>query len=267
MLTISQLIIYPIKSLGAIDLQESNVMARGLAYDRRWLLVDENNHFITQRENTKMALIDVIFAENDGLLVSHRTKNIAPLLVPFTPQTTDTQNVVVWEDEISGIRVSDEADAWFSEVLEKDCRLMYQPDESIRLIDPDYAITGHEHSSFADGYPILLVGQASLDDLNSRLAEKITMNRFRPNIVFSGGEPFQEDKIKAFSVQNAKFAGVKPCARCVLTTINPSTAEKGKEPLATLATYRKSGNKILFGQNVVVHQEGVIRVGDEIVIF
>ena len=93
------------------------------------------------------------------------------------------------------------------------------------------------------------------------------MNRFRPNIVFSGGEPFQEDKIKTFSVQNAKFAGVKPCARCVLTTINPSTAEKGKEPLATLATYRKSGNKILFGQNVVVHQEGVIRVGDEIVIF
>lgn len=267
MLTISQLIIYPIKSLGAIELQESKVTARGLAYDRRWLLVDENNHFITQRENTKMALIDVVFAENDGLLVSHRTKNIAPLFMPFIPQTTDIQKVVVWEDEIAAIRVSDEADAWFSDVLEKDCRLMYQPDESIRLIDPDYAITGNEHSSFADGYPILLVGQASLDDLNSRLVEKITMNRFRPNIVFSGGEPFQEDKIKTFSVQNAKFAGVKPCARCVLTTINPSTAEKGKEPLATLATYRKSGNKILFGQNVVVHQEGVIRVGDEIVIF
>lgn len=265
MLKVSQLIIYPIKSLGAVALEKAKVTTRGLEHDRRWLLVDENNHFITQRENPAMALLDVEILEN-GLKVSHRTKSISSLFVPFLPQTNIHKTVVVWEDEIESMVVSEEANDWFSTVLEKKCTLVYQLDESIRAIDPDYAITGNEHTSFSDGYPILMIGQASLDDLNSKLEEKITIQRFRPNIVFEGGEPFQEDKLKTFTIADAHLVGVKPCARCVLTTIHPITAEKGKEPLATLATYRKSGNKILFGQNVVVHQEGEIRVGDSIVL-
>lgn len=262
---ISEINIFPIKSLGGISLQEAEVEERGLKYDRRWVLADSNYRFMTQRENEQMALIDVVI-EDDGLKVTHRTKNIDALKVPFQPQTTDRKPITIWDDEVEGIRVSDEVDAWFCEVLGKECSLYYQPNDSFRKIDPNYAITQEEHTSFSDGYPILIIGQSSLDELNSKLEKNIEMKRFRTNLVFEGGEPFIEDTFKEFTVGSAKLIGVKPCARCVLTTIDPKTGEKGKEPLKTLSEFRKKGNKILFGQNLLVNQTGKIRVGDEILV-
>ena len=260
---VSEIVIYPIKSLGGISLQEVQVEERGLQYDRRWVLADEQNMFITQRQNEQMALIDVSI-ENDGLKVWHRLKKIAPLYISFLPKTTDNQIITIWDDTVNAIRVSDEADAWFSMILDMKCSLFYQPDESIRLTDPKYSITKEEHTSFADGYPILIIGQASLENLNERLEEPVSMKRFRPNIVFSGGEAHIEDSWKNFTIENAKLVGVKPCARCVLTTVNPETAEKGKEPLKTLNQYRNFNNKVLFGQNLLVVKTGKISVGDNI---
>lgn len=260
---VSAITIYPIKSLGGISLQEAKVEERGLQFDRRWVLVDENNVFITQRQNEQMALIDVAIDE-DGIVINHRLKRIVPLKIPFVPQTVEEQQITIWDDVVRGTRVSDEADAWFTSVLEKKCSLFYQPDGSIRLTDPKYSITKKEHTSFSDGYPILVIGQASLDNLNERLDEPVSMKRFRPNLVFTGGEAYVEDSWKYFTVGEAKLVGVKPCARCVLTTINPETAEKGKEPLKTLTQYRNKNNKILFGQNLLVVETGKIAVGDEI---
>lgn len=266
---VSEITIYPIKSLGGISLQEAIVEQRGLQYDRRWVLADENNVFITQRQNEQMALIDVAITET-GLQVTHRLKRIASLQIPFEPQTVagggvpHQQQITIWDDVVSAIRVSDEADAWFTTVLGKKCSLFYQPDDSIRLTDPKYSITKEEHTSFSDGYPILVIGQASLDELNAKLEEPVSMKRFRPNLVFTGGEAHVEDTWRYFTVGDAKLVGVKPCARCVLTTINPETAEKGKEPLRTLTQYRNVNNKILFGQNLLVVETGKISVGDEI---
>ncbi|MBA4852285.1 MOSC domain-containing protein [Emticicia sp. BO119] len=262
---ITEINIYPIKSLGGISLHSAQVEDRGLQYDRRWVLADGQDRFMTQRENQQMTLIDVAI-ECDGLKISHRTKDIDPLKVPFDPQTDDNHMITIWDDVVRGVRVSDLADAWFTEVLGKETHLFYQPDESIRPTDPKYSITRKEHTSFSDGYPILIIGQASLDFLNEKLDEKIEMRRFRPNLVFSGGEAHDEDSFRYFQVGEAKLAGVKLCARCVLTTINPDTAEKGKEPLKTLAQYRSNGNKILFGQNLLVVEKGEIKIGDEIVL-
>lgn len=262
---ITEINIYPIKSLGGISLQEAEVEDRGLQYDRRWVLADGANVFMTQRENAQMALIDVAI-EEDGLKISHRKKSIIPLKVPFKPQTEDNRMITIWDDVVRGIRVSDEADAWFTEVLGKETHLFYQPDDSIRPTDSKYSITQQEHTSFADAYPVLIIGQASLDYLNGKLDEKMEMKRFRPNLVFTGGEAHDEDNFRYFKAGSTRFVGVKLCARCVLTTINPETAEKGKEPLKTLAQYRKNGNKILFGQNLLVVEKGRVAVGDEIVL-
>ncbi|CAH0996101.1 putative protein YcbX [Emticicia aquatica] len=260
---VSEITIYPIKSLAGIALQEAIVEERGLQYDRRWVLADEQNVFITQRQNEQMALIDVQI-EAERLKITHRVKKIAPLIVPYLPQTTDYKTITIWDDEVKAIRVSDEVDAWFSTVLGIKCQLFYQPNDSIRLTDPRYSITKEEHTSFADGYPILILGQASLDSLNERLAEPVSMKRFRPNIVFLGGEAHIEDDWKYFSIGEAQMVGVKPCARCVLTTIDPETALKGKEPLRTLNQYRNFNNKVLFGQNLLVVKTGKISVGDKI---
>lgn len=261
MLTVSELFIYPIKSLGGIAVSSAMVTSRGLQYDRRWMLVDAHNTFISQREIAAMALFEVAI-QPDGLLVTHRPDGAA-ILIPFEPQTGELLTVEVWSDHCKGQVVSPEANQWFSEKLGINCRLVYMPDTVNRRVDGRYA-KDKEIVSYADGYPMLLIGQASLDDLNSRLQEPLTMQCFRPNIVFTGGEPYEEDNMDAFTINNIRFFGVKLCARCVITTINPATAIKGKEPLRTLATYRMKNNKIYFGQNLLHKGEGIIQVGDTI---
>jgi uncharacterized protein len=259
---ISAIYIYPIKALAGISLTESIVTERGLEHDRRWVLVNEDNYHITQRDFAQMALIDVEIVEN-GLIIKHRTKDFEQLFVPFNPQTTDNQVIRVWDDEIETIRVCDEADAWFGRVLGTNCRLFYQPDSSIRPVDERYAIN-KEHVSLSDGYPILIAGQASIEDLSGRIGQETSILRFRPNLVFSGGTAFVEDTWAEFRIGDTILHGVKNCARCPVPNIDPDTAQISKEVIKTLSSYHTRNNKVLFGQNVLVRQVGKISVGDEI---
>jgi len=265
MLQISELYIYPIKSLAGIPVKKAQVTPTGFEHDRRWLLVDENNCFITQREFHQMALLQVTIEEG-GLSVTHKLNNDS-IFIPFNipGKQYEQAAVTIWDDTCLAEFVSTEADKWFTERLEMNCRLVYMPDTTRRIVDqryaPETAIT-----SFADAYPFLIIGQASLNELNTRLSEPLPMNRFRPNIVFTGGEPFDEDLYGQFTIGDINFFGVKLCARCVMTTVNQDTAVKGKEPLKTLAKYRFKNNKILFGQNLVHEGEGEIAVGDELVL-
>jgi hypothetical protein len=161
--------------------------------------------------------------------------------------------------------VSAEADDWFSDQLGMPCRLVYMPDTTRRQVDGRYA-NNKEITSFSDAFPLLIIGQASLDELNSRLPVALPMNRFRPNIVFTGGTPYQEDAMKQFEIAGISFYGVKPCSRCVITTIDQQTAGKAKEPLKTLHTYRQRNNNVYFGQNLLFRGAGTVKVGDTITI-
>ncbi len=268
-MTISELIIYPIKSLGGISVTETVVEGKGFRYDRRFMLVEPNGDFMTQRTNHAMALLDVAIDGEDTLRVWHRHRPDDVLKLPLsTPEQTDdaigpreTMLVNIWDSQdVPALTVSDEADRWFSNVLEKPCRLVFMPETTHRAVDAAYA-RQNDAVSFADGYPYLLIGQASLDNLNQRLKQPITILRFRPNIVVAGSLPYDEDAWQQFRIGDIDFYGVKPCARCVLTTIDPETGQTGREPLRTLATYRQWKHKILFGQNVLAKPTGEFVLG------
>jgi len=255
--------IYPIKSLKGISLDEAKVERRGLQYDRRWMLVDMNNKFFTQREFPKMATLSVD-VEPTGLRVTSDGKD---LLVPFAATPSATAEVEVWGDRCPGDFVSAEADRWFSEILDTECRLVYMSDESLRPVNPTFAIA-NDVVSFADGYPFLIANEASLGELNSRLTERVGIDRFRPNFVVNAAEAFAEDNWKSVSIGTEDFHVAKPCGRCVMTTVNQQTGVKnGVEPLKTLASFRTQNNSVLFGQNLIALREGgTIRVGDEVTV-
>ena len=260
MLRVSQLFIYPIKSLGGISVSNAVVTDRGFQYDRRWMLVDKNKEFMTQREFAEMALLQTELLE-DGLKVYHKQKGTV-IVIPFEPEGEIT-TVQVWSDRCKAVIVDEKINEWFSDMLKRSCQLVYMPGTTKRRVDGRYAFN-KEITNFSDGYPFMTIGQSSLDDLNSRLEEKLPINRFRPNIVFTGGIAFEEDTWAHFTLNDINFFGVKLCSRCVITTINQDTIKKSKEPLKTLATYRQKNHKIYFGQNLLHHGEGIIHVGDEI---
>jgi len=258
---LSKIFIYPIKSLGGISVQSANVEERGLQYDRRWMLIDEDNQFITQRTHPQMSLLNVEISK-EGLEVSHKIESIENLDIPFD-NNDSAVNVTVWDDNCLAQTTSKEIDDWFSEALEVNCKLVYMPDTTERIVDPRY-VSDKKIVGFADGYPFLIIGQSSLDLLNSKLDDPVPMNRFRPNFVFTGGEPHDEDNWNQFNIGSTIFNAVKPCSRCLLTTVNQDTGIKGKEPLSTLSKYRSVNNKVLFGQNLVCTQKNRINIGDKI---
>ncbi len=272
---LSALYLYPIKSLGAIAVTEAVLEDRGFRHDRRFMLVEfdgksESGKFMTQRDTPQMALIDVAI-DHDTLRVWHRSRPTDGLVLPLTvaPEASGATLPLTNRDSVDqpAQPVSDRADRWFSTALGRPCRLVFMPDTTHRTVDPAYA-RHHDSVSFADGYPYLLIGQASVDDLNQRLPEPIDLLRFRPNIVVSGSTPYDEDAWSHFQIDGLNLYGVKPCARCVMTTIDPATGRPGKEPLRTLATYRRWEHKILFGQNVLVDPgtTGVLRVGQPLTV-
>ena len=262
MLQISHLFIHPIKSLGGIEIQNAQLTDRGLEHDRRWMLVDEHNQFLTQRTFPRMALLKTALKENK-LIVFENDHIEDSLTLDLTPTLGEKLQVDVWDDNCEAHHISTTADVWFSKKLQRNVKLVYMPDSSRRPVDGKYALQ-NDITNFSDGYPVLIIGQSSLDDLNSRLNETIPMNRFRPNIVFTGGVPYQEDEMKYFKINGLHFYGVKPCGRCVMTTINQETSIAGKEPLRTLSMYRSANNKVNFGQNLLHTGIGRIQVGDEI---
>lgn len=262
-LILQDLYIYPVKSLGGIRLTEAHVELRGLRHDRRWLIVDENNKFMTQRQTADMALLQVAPAYNGFLLTHTQRPDLLPLYIPFAATPERTLFVTIWDDMVFAWRGTREADEWLSEALGRTAKLVYMSDMVRRDVEPEHN-PADQLVSFADGYPFLLIGQSSLDDLNTRLAQPVPMNRFRPSLVFSGGPAFGEDDWAQFRIGNTEFRAVRGCGRCVLTTVDQQTARRnpGGEPLRTLAAYRTVGNSVLFGQNVTGTGQGHLRVGD-----
>ena len=245
--------------MGGIALNQSNIEERGLQYDRRWMLCNEKNEFITQREFNELALFKLQLS-TIGFAVQY--KNEPAFEIPFSIKGS-TEMVNVWDDECKAIEYK-KASEWFSKILNFTCKLFYMPNETKRNIDDRFSVN-NEITSFSDGFPILIIGQESLNDLNNKLAEKIAINRFRPNIVFSGGNAFDEDNFLDFSINNMQFKGVKLCSRCIMITINQVTGISSAEPLKTLATYRTVNNNVMFGKNVIALQtNGFVQVNDEL---
>lgn len=260
MLTLSGIRIYPIKSLAGVSRRSARVLPKGLENDRRWMLVDDNGMFMTQRVHTKMALFGIV-ETGQGYVISHQGDSIT--LTPDRGEVLNPFEAQIWNDRVMAYEVSGEHSAWFTRHLGISCRLVAFPEENPRQVELPFAAPG-ENVSLADAFPLMMIGEASMADLNSRLAQPVVINRFRPNLIFSGGRPYEEDTWQAFSIGGKDFRGVKRCARCVLTTVDPETGEKGPEPLKTLASYRKENNKIYFGQNVLARTSDVISVGDAI---
>jgi uncharacterized protein len=257
MLKVSALYIYPVKSVAGVSLQEARVERRGFQNDRRWMVVDEKNRFISQREYPRLALVEAR-VEPSGLELQ------APGMetVQVQPSQDRTRvTVQVWRDAVSAVRGSPEADEWFSRFLRIRCRLVYMPPDSVRRVDPAYA-RDHEEVSFADGFPVLLASEGSLRDLNTRLKEPVTIRRFRPNLAVAGTEPFEEDAWREIRIGSVRFRVVKPCSRCAVINVNPETGLSTTEPLRTLASYRTVNGKAFFAQNLIPMDEGVVRVGD-----
>lgn len=244
-------------------MQSSLVEDRGLQYDRRWMLVYENGMFFTQRDHPQMALLQPSI-ENGVLKVACKNSKGNKIKIPLVPNDSSETEVTVWDDKCAAQTYLKEVDEWFTKMLGFKCRLVYMPDSSTREVNTEYA--QGKLVSFADAYPFLIIGEESLNELNSRMENPLPMSRFRTNFVFSGGKSFDEDKWKKIKIGEVVFEVVKPCDRCTITTVNQNTAEKGKEPLTTLATFRKVNGRVLFGQNMVCENTGNISVGNEILI-
>jgi hypothetical protein len=269
-LQLSEIWIYPVKSLGGIRVKSARVFEKGLEYDRRWMLIDRDNDFMTQRIYPKMALFKLQIQSRwtrwlgrSGFKITHGNDSIN--LCFNHSSITKPIRAVIWDDEVEVYEVNKDYSSWFSRRLGIECKLVSFPENNARPVDQHYQIN-RENVSLADAYPLLMIGEQSLADLNTRLADPVPMNRFRPNLVVSGSQAYEEDGWGNFSVGKNKFAAVKPCARCVLTTVNQDTGEKGMEPLATLSKYRKKDNKVLFGQNLIAIDHDEIHEGDEIIL-
>jgi uncharacterized protein len=255
--TLSGLYVYPIKSCAGIPLQSADLSATGLRHDRSWMLVDETGEFMSQRAHPRMALISIRFSA-EHLIVS--APGMEELEIPLYPQAESSIDVRVWGDTNRGELVTEEANRWFTEFLKFPCRLVHKPEDEPRLVDSSFAESG-DQVGFADGFAFLLISEASLEDLNMRLEDPLPMNRFRPNFVVKGCGPYAEDGWSRLRIGSVPFRVAEPCPRCAITTVDQETGTRGKEPLRTLATYRKFEGEVFFGRNLIHDTLGTVSVG------
>ena len=260
MIRVSGLYVYPIKSCSGSAVREASVGATGFDLDRRWMVVDGGGVFLTQRRHPRMALIGVR-VETNRLVVD--APGAGKLGVSFSDPGRPVVEVEVWNDRCRAVDEGAEAAEWFSDFFGFHARLVRLAGDHARPVGSAAARPG-DWVSFADGFPFLLLSQESLDGLNQRLAEPLPMNRFRPNIVVSGCAAHAEDDWQRVKIGDLPFRLAKPCARCVVTTTDQATGDRGAEPLRTLATYRLQGRQINFGQNIIHEGRGTLRVGDEV---
>mgnify|MGYP001202571835 CR=1 FL=1 len=258
MITLSNIIYYPIKACRGFEVDSACIERMGLEHDRRMMVVTEQGRFLTQREHPRLALVTPKLS--DGMLeLSAPNYDSARLGI----QTSGTPwHVDIWKSKgVQAVDQGEEAARWFSDWLGTSVRLVHVADGYQRRLSAEYAVNADDHTGFADSYPILLTSEEGLQDLNSRLETPVPMNRFRPNLVVRGGEPFAEDIWNRIRLGDVELAVVKPCERCVVTTIDKETLERSKEPLKTLSKFRRQKLGAIFGQNVIPLNEGRIRLG------
>ena len=208
-LHISDIFIYPIKSLAGISANESKVESRGLQYDRRWVLVNDDNVFVHQRDHHEMVFLQPEIT-GDKIQVTHKQDPGLSVQIPITPESSTRELVTVWADQCPAVEVSKEVSTWFSSVMGFPCRLMHMPDDSVRPTDPDFSVNQDDKVSFADGYPLLAISEASMRLLNEKTEEYMSSSRFRANIIIKGGHPHIEDELGVFEINEITFYGVKP---------------------------------------------------------
>jgi uncharacterized protein YcbX len=255
---LSHINIYPVKSLAGISVTSWPVNEKGLLHDRKWMLIDHNRQFLSQRVLPNMALIKTTLTDKHLLLSA---PGMEDLWLTLDPIDGEIINSTLWHDQCDARSVSTVADQWLSDFLKQNCRLVYQPDDQIRPVAPHYA-KPTDKVAFSDGFPFLIVSENSLAVLNHEMQLNLSMDRFRPNLVISGCPGYAEDSWREISIGAIDFRLPKPCSRCSIPTINPETAQAGKEPLTTLNRTRKWQNKVYFGQNALHDQCGHLSIGD-----
>lgn len=260
MRTLSQIVIYPVKSCAGLSVDSARLTDRGLEDDRRFMLIGEDGGFVTQRECPTLARVQASF-DGDELVLSVSDSSVR---VPRHP-TGSGVSATVWGSEVQAVDCGDAVAGWFNAVVGREVRLVYMPDRAHRQVEHGES-EGLGQVSFADGFPYLLTLEASLDELNSRLEQPVPMDRFRPNLVVAGGQAWEEDGYGPLRIGAVAFEALKPCGRCVMVTTDQNTGVVSpKEPLRTLATYRKTTLGVVFGQNLIARATtGLLRVGDPV---
>jgi uncharacterized protein len=259
---LSTLHIFPIKSCAALSPSEAIVETRGLAHDRRWMIVDAQGKFLTGRQLPRLVLLRAT-PSSTGLRLA--APGQAELDVATPPLDAPRRAVTVWKDGVDAVDAGDEAAAWLTRLLGRTVRLVHMDERALRPVRPDFAQPG-DVVSFADGFPLLAISQAALDALNARLAEPLPMLRFRPNLVIAGATPHAEDGWRRVRIGQIEFDAVKPCTRCVFTTVDIERGDfdPSGEPLRTLKDYRRSPDGITFGMNLIARGSGTLRLGDAV---
>lgn len=261
MLRLRALYRYPLKSGKADILQQVGLDKLGLDGDRRWMLVDATSgRFLSQRVEASMSQLSALWNAAGGLTLN--ATGLPTLDVALPGSDAELRGVTLWRDSLRVPDAGDAAAAWVSDFIGKPTRLVHMPLARARNTEAGYG-RDDDQVGLADGYPLLLIGQASLDDLSQRIGRPMDMLRFRPNLVIEGGEAFAEDGWKRLRIGDVEFRVVKPCSRCILTTIDPASGERNadREPLATLKTYREREDGVMFGQNLVNDGVGRLEIG------
>jgi len=252
--------IFPVKSCRGISLRRAVVERAGLRHDREWMIVDAQRQFVSQRQDARLAGITVSL-EPEALVLERRGET--SLRVPIEEGAGEALEVEIWGRKCEALDQGERASRWLSEWLGQGVRLVRLPPARALSVESSF-FSGHAETRFSDGFPFLLLSEGSLEGLNARLARPVSMERFRPNLIIRGVDPHEEDSWRRLRVGAMRFLVCKPCPRCVIPTIDPETFEKDKEPLATLATYRRSELGVIFGQNLVHEGLGELNLGDEV---
>jgi len=258
--SVTALFVYPVKGTRGIRLDRADVLLTGVRHDRRFMVLDEDGGFLTQRTHPKLALVETAIA-GDTLTLDGAAE---VLLDDEAYRGRPRLRVKLWDDVVDVVEVPGDASLFFSERLGEPCTLVRFPGDSVRGVEAPYGREG-DRVAFADAYPLLLASTSSLADLNARLDVPVAMDRFRPNVVIDGGPAFEEEKHDAVTIGPLHVRTPKRCARCAVTTVDQATAESGKEPLRTLASYRTENHKVYFAMNAIPDAEGVISLGDRVV--
>jgi len=260
MIRVRSLHIYPVKSCRGIDLERVAIAPTGFQFDRQWMLVAPDGAFLSQRSHPELAQVSTRI-EGDRLILGASGRSRLEVVADET--AGDERSVTVWNDTCEAVSAGSEAAEWFSSLLGTTCELVRQPDAGIRQVDTGYADPG-DRVAFADGFPFLLISQSSVDELNQRLDVRVSADRFRSNIIVDGCEAHAEDAWSTIAIGEVVFRVAKPCARCVVITTDQRHGTRSAEPLRTLARYRTTKGKILFGQNLVHQGLGTLHLGDEV---